>query len=395
MSTYAMKKIRLVAFSAFCFTLNFLSAQITITNSVFPAVGDTLRYATDNNPPAGLNPATPPGGAQTWDFSGLTADANNLVVFRSPNNGQNAGSFTGAEAVVITNTRETYYNITNAQFQVLGYSGDDPTNLGIKVLAPFSPALVERRAPANFFDISASNSNLSLIFPTDVPPLDNIFNNLSVNIDSMRLNINTNRTDVIDAYGNCVIPGASYPVLRQKRTEYRSTGIEVYVLLFPGFGNWVDLASLGGSGISLGNLIGTDTIVSYRFLSATEKEEIAVAYMNNDLNQVISVQFKQENVVSDFEPAIGDAAVSASMQVFPNPAVSWVRFDCANLPNDVYTLKLFNATGQMVWKQDDQISGNRSIQLELDSFKKGVYLYNLVDSKGKPVRTKHQVILKL
>lgn len=382
----------LAAFSVFSVALNLLSAQITITNSVFPVIGDTLKYATDNNPSASINPATPPGGNQVWDFSELDADENDMVVYRSPNGGQYAGDFPGADVAVIGTNGETYYNATNTQFQVLGYAGADPANFGLNVVAQFAPALVERRAPVNFFDINSSLSSLRLTFPTDQPPLDTIFDNLPVNIDSMRVKIDTDRLDVVDGWGNCLIPGGNYPVLRQKRTEYQSTGIDVYVNL-GFFGQWVDLSTLVGGG-GLGNFIGTDTTVTYRFLSNTEKEEIAVAEMNNEQNAVRSVQFKDAETVSDFEPVFGEAPGNASIQAFPNPAVEWVRFDCANLPKDTYTLKLFNAIGRMVWKQDYQIAGNRSIRIELESFKKGTYLYSLVDSKGKAVSTKRLVVLK-
>jgi hypothetical protein len=55
---------------------------------------------------------------------------------------------------------------------------------------------------------------------------------------------------------------------------------------------------------------------------------------------------------------------------FPNPAVDWVRFDCSNLPQEEYTLKIYNIIGKVVWKETYQLSGNRSIRIDLDDFKK-------------------------
>ena len=46
-----------------------VTAQITVTNSVFPVVGDTLHYAFGNQPGAINQIFTPPGGDQVWDLS--------------------------------------------------------------------------------------------------------------------------------------------------------------------------------------------------------------------------------------------------------------------------------------------------------------------------------------
>lgn len=378
------------ALSALFFTS---SAQITVTNATFPAAGDTLHYATDDLP-LGLNPATPPGGSQTWDFTAAQADNNSTVVYRPASAGQYAANFPGAELVVIGQNGETFFNVTNSKFEVMGYAGGDPTGLGLqldKVL--FAPPIIERRSPTNFLDINAPSSNLSLSFGTDQPPLDSIFSGLPVNIDSMRVRVSTNRTEVVDGWGTAQIPGGTYPVLREKRTEYTSTSIDVYVVLFPGFGQWVDLSTLigGGGGGGLGNLLGTDTTVTYRFLGNTEKEEIAVATMNNELSAVESLRYKNLGTSPAIEPV---SLFSGGIQAFPNPAVEWVRFDCTNLTPGEYTLKIFNIIGKCVWKKNYTLSGTTSFKIELDDFKKGTYIYSLVDKYGNAVGTKRLVVLK-
>jgi hypothetical protein len=368
-----------------------LFAQITVTNATFPASGDSLVYAVDNGP-LGLNPATPPGGNQNWDFTTLQKDENLSVVYRPASAGNQSGSFPGAE-LMTNNQGETYFNISNTKFEVLGYAGGDPSGLGLNVLAIFSPAFAERYAPMNFFDINSQVTNLSLTYPTDQPPLDSIFSGIPVNIDSMRVRITTNRTNVVDGYGTCQIPGGTYPVLRQKRTDYTTTGIDVYVLLFPGFGNWVDLGTIigGGGGGGLGGFIGTDTTVTYRFINDVEKEEIAVATMSNDISSVESIRFKNIETTPAVEPT---SLYSGGIQAFPNPAVEWVRFDYTNLAPGEYTLKIFNIIGKCIWKKNYTLSGTSSFRVELDDFKKGTYIYSLVDKQGVAVGTKRLVVLK-
>jgi hypothetical protein len=377
-----MKRMLLAVFSALCFGA---SAQITITNAVFPTVGDTLHFVTDTSFNISINPATPPGGNQTWDFSSLAPLQHSEVIYKNPNTGTFSSSFPGADLLVLTQTGETYYNKTNTKVEVMGYAGGDPANFGIQVLAKFAPAVIAQRSPMNFFDINTQTSNLNIPFSAAAIP-DSLLG--GINIDSLRVRIKTDRIEAVDGWGNCSIPGGTYPVLRQKRTEYTTTNLDVKVP----FLGWIDLSSLIPGGGQFGNFLGTDTTVTYRFLSGTEKEEIAVATMSNDISSVISVRFKDNMVtaVEDGEEAPGSAAI----QAFPNPAIEWVRFDCKNLPSDWYTLKIFNIVGKVVWVNGYELAGNKSIRIELQNFKKGTYLYSLMDSKGSIVGTKRLVVVK-
>jgi hypothetical protein len=161
-----MKRMLLApVFSALC---TLATAQITVTNATFPAAGDSLVYAVDNAP-LGMNPATPPGGNQTWDFSTLQKDDNFSVVYQPANTGNQAANFPGAELVIKGQTGETYFNITNTKFEALGYAGADPAGFGLNVVTKFTPPIYERYAPMVFFDIKPQQSNIGLTFPTDQP----------------------------------------------------------------------------------------------------------------------------------------------------------------------------------------------------------------------------------
>jgi len=377
-----MKRMLLASlFSAF--TL-FLSAQITITNTTFPASGDSLAYAIDDAP-LGVNPATPPGGSQNWDFSTLQKVDFASVAYKNAASGSQSANYPGADLLVNGQTGETYYNITNTNFEVLGYAGGDPTGFGLNIIAKFNPVIIERKSPLSFFDVSSQTTNLSLPFSTENLP-DTLFDGLPLVPDSIRLRINTQRLEVVDGYGTCQIPGGTYPVLRQKRTEYSTTGMDVKVP----FLGWIDVAPFIGGGGGPGGFLGTDTTVTFRFYSNTEKEDIAVATMSTDLSEVLSVRFKNNPISAAVEPV----AFSGGIQAFPNPAVEWVRFDCTNLAPGEYTLKIFNIIGKCVWRKNYTLSGTTSFKVELDDFKKGSYIYSLVDKDGNAVGTKRLVVLK-
>ncbi|MBC7773959.1 MAG: T9SS type A sorting domain-containing protein [Phycisphaerae bacterium] len=380
-----MKRMLLApVLSALC---TLATAQITITNATFPAAGDSLVYCVDNAP-LGLTPFTTPGIAQTWDFSTLQKEDTLSVVYSPAALGIHAADYPGADLVILGQAGETYFNVTNTKFEALGYAGADPAGLGLNVVTKFSPPVYERYAPMNFFDIKSQSSFIGVAFSTDQPPLDSIFANLPVNVDSLRVRINTERLQVVDAWGTVAIPGGSYPVLREKRTDYTTTGMDLYVVIF-GFGTWVDAGTVLGGGGGLG--LGTDTTVTYHFFSDTEKEEIAMATMSNDLSTVESIRFKNNATVPTIEPV---SAFTGGIQAFPNPAVEWVRFDCVNLTPGDYTLKIFNIIGKCVWKKNYTLSGTTSFRVELDDFKKGTYIYSLVDKQGNSVGTKRLVVLK-
>ncbi|MBU6343123.1 MAG: hypothetical protein KGS48_16630, partial [Bacteroidetes bacterium] len=378
-------------FSIFSIALNQLNGQITLTNSSFPVLGDTLKYASDNNPPASINPFTPPGGNQIWDFSALHADNTQTIVFRAPGSGQHAGDFTNANLAVLSNGTEAYYKTTNTAFQLLGYAGPDPVKLGIQSVVKFLPPQTERRAPTNFFDINNSSNNLILTFPTTQPPLDSIFSGSPLNVDSLRIRIYSSRTEVVDAWGYCLIPGGGYQVLRQKRTEYKITNMDVF-LNIGGINMWVDLTTLIGGSTGLGSLLGTDTIITYHFLSDMAKEEIAVMELNQDQNGVRLAQFKNLVALSNLEPFADENRLS--LNVFPNPASEWVQVDCPDFPQDGYTLVLFDGFGHVVESQSHSGLSQGPLRLGMERFSQGMYEFVLLDGKGKLIGSKRFLVLR-
>jgi dihydroorotate dehydrogenase len=65
---------------------------------------------------------------------------------------------------------------------------------------------------------------------------------------------------VVDGYGTCQIPGGTYPVLRQKRTDYTTTALDVLVP----FLGWVDLSTIIGGGGFSGKIVSelSDILIS-------------------------------------------------------------------------------------------------------------------------------------
>jgi hypothetical protein len=153
------------------------------------------------------------------------------------------------------------------QVNDLGYFGLDELGLGLTLLFKKTPGLEVSWAPANFFDIHQSSSNVLTAF--DAPLAPPILLNLVPTADSFRIRITYQRLGVIDAWGTLAIPGGTFDVLRKKQTEYKSTAVDVKVAPL----GWIDISTIGGQQILP---LGTDTITTFHFLNNVSKEAIAI-----------------------------------------------------------------------------------------------------------------------
>ena len=166
-------------------------------------------------------------------------------------------------------------------------------------LAQYTPPMVERNAPMNFFDIFQSTTNtiagsvcvpvaddgIECSFsPSEFPPA--LVAALPAQPISLRYRLTITRLDVVDAYGTMSIPGGIYNVLRLKRTEYRYTRLDGK---YPPLG-WVDITD---NAIPAGfQGLGVDTIVTYFFYNDVVKEPIAAVTFNNEQNATTQVIYK-------------------------------------------------------------------------------------------------------
>lgn len=350
-----------------------LTGQITVTNTSFPAVGDTLRIATDNSP-TGIA-ITPPGGAQTWDFTSLESGFLRTLAVRAAAEGQNPTAFPTATLVVPANQNgENYYRVTPTAYELVGFAGADPLNFGINVVTPFNPVLVERRAPMNFFDINQTGSNLLAAFDADdLPPA--LLALFPIQPDSVRLRVAINRSDVVDGWGTLAIPGGTYQVLRERRLQYSDTRIDVKISVLP----WTDVTALiplPGAGL------GRDTTLTYNFFSNVAKEPIAVITADHETGEVLFAQFKYNGPVSN----TGDlAAQQASVRFYPNPASGLLQVEWADMPRDRYQITLFNALGQRVLHRSFDAEGNTVLPLDISALHSGIYAFRVTGSAGNIV----------
>lgn len=370
-----------------CFLTNFVQAQITVTDAGFPQPGDTLITAVDNLPD---NIAITAGGEnQTWNYSDLQAPFSRRTIYGEAADGSAGADFPNADVVAnIAEGADGYFRVTDEVVELLGLYGADPLQLGLEVLTRFDPPVIQRRAPMNFFDVNQTEAALLLPFSTDNLP-GGILDQLPITPDSLRIRITLERLDVVDAWGNLTIPEGSYDVLREKRTEVRETRLDAKL----GFLDWQDVTDLAIQALPPegADLLGMDTVVTHNFFAEGVKEAIAILTLDASETTVQSVEFKSSDITTSVQSA---DALQPGVYAFPNPAINNVRFEFSNLEPGNYDLKLFNILGAEVWSDKYFINGSRAIKIDISRLKKGTYLYNLVNDRGKTITTRRLIVVR-
>lgn len=367
------------------FIVHFAQAQIVVTNVNFPAIGDTLKTATDGAPEGIVIGA--PGSDLVWDFSALNGPTGQIII-QDTTGGSESDQFPNANARAVLNAGEAYYSITEDSYSLLGVAGGGNIGLDLDIVARYSPPIIERRSPMEFFDINNVDYALNVDFGLDDLPTE-LLDSFPLLPDSFRLSLVSERFDVVDGWGTLTIPGGTYEVLREKRREERETRLEVKIGIGP-FSIWQDITQLIPA---FDQFLGLDTIVTYNFYSNDAKEEIAVVTVDPiDEVTVTSVTYKSlDDVTTNVEYVNrGNADIIA----YPNPAIDVVKFDFVNLDAGLYDLKIYNILGSVVYEDQEYISSDRTLKVDLSFLRKGTYLYNLSDQKGNSIATKRLIVLR-
>lgn len=374
-----MKQVFTILVASFI-VFSSLIGQITVTSATFPIVGDTL-FTKFDNLPSGIT-ITPAGGNQHWDYTSLEAPFTSTTVFESPAEGPSGVFFPSANLYFSSNQAETYIQVTENSFDVLGHFKVLPEFFNLEALIQYNPPYTYKKVPLHYNDINQANSEILLSYPSDVLPTEILDSFPVSNVDSFRIKMTFVRNDTVDAWGVVDIPGGSYNVLREKRVQTRETTIEVKVGAF----GWTDVSNF------LQNYSGVRIEKEYVFYSDVEKEPIVVVYLNDETDEPKSAEFKS-NAVTTALPVFVNGY--QDIFVYPNPAINEVRIDFLNLSKGTYYFKIFNILGITVQTLDYEVTNDReTIELDISNLRKGTYLYSLIDSSGRTLKTKRLMVIR-
>lgn len=355
-------------------------AQITVTNAVFPVAGDTLRMAVDYAPADGTVVLGPPGFGVNWDFSGLQVDATQSTIYRA------TGAVPGAELVATTTLNmppatiiwpdtgihEEYYDVTGGEFRLQAVYGHNFDLVG-NTLFSLGPPLNLRRAPLNFFDIAGYSGNVFELHdqPAISPALTAAFPFSMA--DSVRYRINYRVTAVVDAYGTLTIPGGTYAVLREKRTQEREANLECKISPLGWVQTTTEAQAAGAQGL------GYTATTYYTFINDTVKEPIAVVNTGSDGLLPLEVSFKHTPPGAPAGVAALPSAPARLEQNHPNPfnpttTIAWELERAGHVRCAVYDMQ-----GRLVatLAEGEMAAGTHSVEWGGVAAPSGVYLYRL------------------
>ena len=329
--------------------------QITITNESFAKAGDTLLTAVDNLPSGEY--ITENGSAQSWDFTTLQSPFPRRTLLLPAMQGPGSFAFPSATYYAsISDNLVAYFRVSENLVEILGFYGEDPLGLGVETASRFEPPVVQQRAPLDFLDSNESETNLAIAFSTDNLPAE-VLDNLPITPDSLRIRLNVQRSDLVDAWGTMTIPGGIYDVLRERRIEVRDTRLDALV----GFFGWQDITDIAIEGLGITQL-GTQTTVNYYYFSNELIEPVALVVANEDETEVQRVEYKANDIASNIQNV---EALKPGVWAFPNPAIVNVRFEFTNLPAGRYKLKIHNILGIEEWRKSYYINGNHTEKVDI------------------------------
>lgn len=349
--------------------------QITVTSATFPAAGDTLRYAIDNQPTVDAQSIfTPPGFNLTWDLGKLQARVLANQVFLPASAGKNVASFPGADLLTTNVATETYYNLTSSRLETMGYAGTDPFGFDLKAIYKFSPPFPERRAPLNFFDINQSSTSILQGFSvSDLPPVVRSYLPIGTAFDSLRIRLAISRVTAVDASGTLILPFAQFPVLREKNTQYREYRIDAKVLIL----GWLDVTDvILKTSDAWDSILGVDTTVVHHFFNDKSKEVIAEVNWNTAQNQILSVRFKAPPRAT--VPTREVQPPTAQLKAFPNPVNAEIQLSFVSLTSGQLRIEIHDALGRTVKASQLQVVQDQKTQWQMPSHDLPNGLYTVV-----------------
>ena len=352
-----------------------MQGQIVIEADALPSAGDTINRMSDNLP--NQIDVGQAGGDQVWDFTSLQAPFTVTYSYEAAS----SDDFPEANLVLDRNGVNTYYKVTDSSSEIIGNQGGQGTG-GIGVFnGSYDPPLLDLEVPLEYQDAYSQFSDVVSYIDLSLIP-DSILALLPVQPDSMRVISSINRNDVVDAWGTVLMQHQAHDVLRQRRIDEINIRIEARVLPLP----WVDVTDLIIQLLPFPVAL-SDTIFSYRFLTADHSAPVAEVF--TDIDDVpIRVEFEADQ----FSSTRTLTRTVRGVYVYPNPTLSGiVRFEFFNLPPDYYQLKVYNILGKELWAVSEYINSNKVLQADLSRLKRGTYFYSLLNSRGKRITTRRLV----
>lgn len=347
-----MKKT-LLTFGVLC-TMIAVQAQITLRQTNFALVGDTLFYGYDTTDVAS-SLSTSGGANKTWDFSTAVRNTTSEATFLPPNlspvtpppnithvlvdGGINDVSFLNVNATGV----ETI--VTNPAAAILG---GEPF-LGLKSISfPLTYLTRVRDTVSSKFVVAGSTLGLGQLF------------------DSVRISYTVRLDNLTDGWGTLKTPTGTYNTLRVKSTTNITFKFEGKNNTLPFWVN-IPISSLPFP------IPENQTDVAYIWLSENGKYFLAEATMVTD-DPLTQEEFRYQIPRPSSNGLINYAKNNTAVQVYPNPVNDLLTINFTLPQSQTLVAAIYDVTGKLVQQTTFQsVVGNNQLSLPTASLNNGLY----------------------
>lgn len=308
-----MKKTLLLSFLLFSFV--FANAQITLTSSSFPNLGDIYINHHDS-----LTSTVTPGSAganQTWDFSALHNHYIDSTLVVDPATTPNGAQFPTATLAGINNGGYVYMTKSASECDFIGVAGNFQGMTG--VIHYITPSIVAKSGIT--YNSGYNFVNTWLLQMTGAQAGYPI-------ADSVRVHNITHSNVIVDGWGTVTTPLNSFPCLRKKQVDSTAIVVDAKVL-----GSW-------NNGVFSQNTIS----VNYAFVDDASINEIVSLNMDS-----ISATVNNAAYRDSWAAGISETLKPSLFSVYPNPTSAGnIHLLIGGLPADKYAVQLFDLTGRQI-----------------------------------------------
>lgn len=356
--------------------LSMMNAQITVTNSTFPAVGDKLKLVENSNFSGQLNMGNV-SGPQVWDFSALNSGRQYTESYVDPKTGVDAATFPDANMMLQTNGEEEYFKTSANAVTSLGLGGENPL-LGSNVAVRYIKQPTFRLAPLTFIGATKSEGSFRLELSTDIFPDTLLASFEPFAPDSIRIEFSSTSTGLMDAFGTLKMQGKSIDVLREKSSVISKTKVSLKVPLI-GWQTLEFLLSFAQAEVPdfIKPLIADRKSIDYKFYSNSHKE-ILVSARYDSLDVLEELIFADLGGISSTEVT----SLENTFSLYPNPASEMLILSTPSWKEGLYLVTIADISGKMVYAEPCQLSPDQAKHFNVSKFGPGTFVLTVRDQNN-------------
>lgn len=330
-------------------------AQLTISATSFPNVGDVFTHANDTSHT--VSPGTT-GTNQTWDYSALQNIFQDTSTFVSVASTPYASSFPSANLAVLTGGNYAYLNKTATEIDMIGLAGDP--GIGQVVAVNFTSPAIDAKSGVTYNSNYGYTSNFSISIPySGQPPAD-----------SIRVHQTSIVTKNFNGWGSVISPTGTWPCLRLYERDSNITVIDAHIPIL-GWQNAV--------------VTQQQTTVSYYYIDNVSTDPIVTIDMDTTSSTPLD-----ENYRLIYPAGITNSNKPTLFTVYPNPSSSTnINLLIGGLKASDYFISIYDITGKQIFSEPYFVNETSVTNIELNSLQlaSGSYIATVSSKENETLQS--------